>query len=121
MFMLPALPDVWKQGSVTGLCARGGFEIESMTWTDGKIDRLVLKSKLGGNCRIRSYSPLRSDDHAKLVQAEEENTNPFYVVHQVKKPLVSPQAKLNPVGIRATYLYDLATTAGGKYVITKKL
>ena len=70
IFVLPALPDVWKNGSVKGLRARGGFEIENMEWKDGKIARLVIKSNEGGNCRIRSYSPLKAESDAILVQAQ---------------------------------------------------
>ena len=50
--LLPALPDAWPQGSVSGLRARGGFEIVSMKWKDGKIVKAVIKSTLGGNLRL---------------------------------------------------------------------
>jgi alpha-L-fucosidase 2 len=117
LFMLPALPDVWQNGSVKGLRARGGFEIKSMEWKNGKISTLVIKSDLGGNCRIRSYSPLKAEGNAALVQAKGENSNPFYQLPGVKKPLVSPKAKLNSIKMRETYLYDFRTEAGKEYTL----
>src|SRR5690606_24974992 len=60
--ILPALPDVWRDGSVKGLRAKGGFEIVDLTWQDGKVTRLEVKSTLGGNCRIRVPNALSGMD-----------------------------------------------------------
>jgi alpha-L-fucosidase 2 len=103
---------------VKGLRARGGFEIEDLEWKAGKISRLVIKSNLGGNCRIRSYSPLKSEGNATLVQAEGENGNPLYRVPHIKNPLISPEARLQPVELRKTFLYDMDTKAGEEYVFS---
>lgn len=51
--LLPCIPDAWKSsGSVSGLCARGGFEID-MEWKDGKISKARIKSKNGGNVKVK--------------------------------------------------------------------
>lgn len=50
--LLPALPDNWQNGKISGVRARGGFTID-MEWKKGKVANLSITSKLGGPCRIR--------------------------------------------------------------------
>lgn len=50
--LLPALPEALPTGQVTGLCARGGFEMD-MTWKNGKLEALTVRSKAGKPCRLR--------------------------------------------------------------------
>jgi alpha-L-fucosidase 2 len=49
--LLPALPKAWPAGKVTGLCARGGFEVDC-TWREGQLTETTIRSKHGGTCRI---------------------------------------------------------------------
>ena len=113
IYLLPALPTVWKDGTVKGIIARGGFELE-LSWKNGKVERLVVKSHKGGNCRLRSTSPLTGKG---LKRAKGENPNPLYAVPVIAQPLISPKAKLNKVEIAKTYLYDLPTRAGQEYTL----
>lgn len=50
--LLPALPDVWANGSVDGLVARGNFEI-SMNWADKRIESASLLSNNGGEAIVQ--------------------------------------------------------------------
>ena len=49
--LLPALPKAWKDGEVSGICARGGYELK-MKWTDSKVVELTVKAKNKGKVKV---------------------------------------------------------------------
>jgi len=113
VYLLPALPSAWKNGSIRGLMARGGFEID-MTWKDGRLSQAVIRSKHGGICRLRTLWPVSARG---LKKAKGENPNPACVVTPTPAPVISPEtAPAKPV-LRKTFLYDLPTVAGGEYLV----
>jgi alpha-L-fucosidase 2 len=52
LHLLPALPAEWSDGRVSGLCARGGFQVD-MRWRSSRLISAAISSKLGGTCNVR--------------------------------------------------------------------
>ena len=80
--LLPALPDAWPAGSVSGLLAEGGFELD-LSWNAGVLSHGRIRSRLGRTAVLRSDRPLRvrtaggrtvpaSQDEAGMVRFETE-------------------------------------------------
>ena len=56
--LLPALPQAWPSGAVSGLRARGGFDV-SFSWDKGEISEARIVSDLGKLCRVRLVNCLK--------------------------------------------------------------
>lgn len=75
--LLPALPSVWPQGSVTGLKARGNFEI-GMEWEAGQLKQASVRSLQGGKCRLRAGRPLKTGSFSS--RQVKENGQTYYLL-----------------------------------------
>ena len=115
LHLLPALPDEWRSGKVTGLKARGGFTVD-MEWKGGELLAARIKSGLGGKLRIRSYIPLKGKG---LTEAEGENTNRYYQNADIKKPLIAEGLDAEYPILYKIYEYDIDTQAGGEYILER--
>jgi alpha-L-fucosidase 2 len=113
LHLLPALPDVWKSsGRITGLRARGGFEVVSLQWKEGRVAKAVIRSTLGGNLRLRVPNAMRQSTGMALKKASGENRNPFYSVEKVAEPVVSERTAITAPVLPETVVYDLPTRRG---------
>lgn len=118
--LLPALPDNFDKGTVSGLLTRGGFEIVNMVWENSKLVSVEIKSNLGGNLRLRTPNEIKSKSGKKLKKASDENPNAFFMVQDIKAPVISEAATIEPLELKTTYLYDLPTKKGESYTFEMK-
>jgi alpha-L-fucosidase 2 len=106
---------------VRGLRARGGFELD-LDWDEGRLTRAVIHSKLGGNLRLRTATPVSvstgADDLAR--PAAGTNPNPLFRTVNVPTAQVATGAPLATARTLPAPLVDVATQPGGAYVITPR-
>lgn len=114
VYLLPALPDAWKDGDVSGLKTRGGFEV-SLNWQGNKVKTAIIKSELGGNLRIRSAVPLKCKG---LKTAKGENKNKLFTIPNDVKQQINNHAAIEKMPkLSKTYVYDLNTEKGKTYTL----
>lgn len=87
--LLPALPKVWTEGKISGLRARGGFEL-TLTWKDGGMQHSEILSTLGNTCIVQA--PVR------------------FKIKGINK---------SPEKVAGGYRLEFSTLRGGKYLLIK--
>ncbi len=105
--LLPALPDQWSTGTVSGLKARGGYTLQ-LAWKNKTLTSVKIHSTLGNVIRIVSRTPLKGKN---LATASGANPNSFY-------QSVFTESKKLPEQFKGLFVYDLKTEAGKEYVLT---
>ena len=118
--LLPALPDAWPSGTISGIRLRGGFVIKEMQWENGQVKSVKIQSTLGGNLRLRTAVALKVNNGSSPATANDANKNPFYQTEETAAPVISSKAVINEPALKAVFVYDIPTKKGGEYILMQR-
>ena len=80
--LFPALPKAWLSGTITGLRARGGYEVD-ITWREGRLAQACIMSHNHGTCTIRLVSDIDIYQDERKVDYWNKGDQPDVVQFQV--------------------------------------
>lgn len=115
IYLLPALPSAWPKGEINGIMARGGFEV-ALSWDKSSLYKAVVKSTLGGNCRIQTKVPVKVIE-VPTKPAQGTNPNPFYQVEYEGTVIKNNKEPLTDVSLSKVYTIDFETQKGKSYTL----
>lgn len=72
LHLLPALPNEWQSGSISGLRARGGYEV-NLKWVESQLSEGIIKAQHDGVCTIRTNIAIKIEDMDPYASSEDSN------------------------------------------------
>jgi alpha-L-fucosidase 2 len=101
--LLPALPAAWPAGSIKGLRARGGYEVD-LTWTDGHLLDATITPRFDGPTRVRvtNVTDLQIESNGKPVPTTRPEPGIFAVTTKAGQPLHLHATSTQPPSTGAT-------------------
>lgn len=87
---LPALPNAWQDGTIKGLRARGGYEVD-LSWKNNKLDYAIVKANVDGPCKIYTDSLLSVKCEGKDVEFSHKNSRQIFHAKKGKTYLLKPK------------------------------
>ena len=96
---------------------RGGFEVD-LDWTEGLLRRAVVRSRLGGVCRVRAHAPCRVGGGVAARAAAGPNPNPFYPDLKPAPPVIADNLQVRKLEMAPGVVTEFRSERGREYVLT---
>ncbi|HEX2957308.1 MAG TPA: T9SS type A sorting domain-containing protein, partial [Chitinispirillaceae bacterium] len=92
--LLPAIPDVWANGSFRGIRARGNFVLDTVVWSSKTLSKAVISSLSGGTCNLRTKNTTKTIETDSGMTYVLDGT--LTVVNQYKSGQTTPTQFTDP-------------------------
>ena len=122
---LPAIPSEWADGSVSGLLAEGGFEVD-MTWAAGEVSNMSITSTKGGKCSVKNWGDEQLtvlDTNGNKVEANLEDGIYTFDTDTGETYIIKAPSDLNLTAVRnddGTVTLNWDAQDGVTYTVTRK-
>ncbi|MDR2423109.1 MAG: glycoside hydrolase family 95 protein [Prevotellaceae bacterium] len=87
--LLPALPQQWKKGAVSGLRARGGYTVD-IAWENNALAKALIHAKYSGTCRLSTQQPVSVMHNNKEISLTSSDGIVKFDVKAGEKYLIKP-------------------------------
>ncbi|MBO9617646.1 MAG: glycoside hydrolase family 95 protein [Niabella sp.] len=115
LFLLPALPSVWKKGNISGIKARGDFNV-SIDWSNNRLSKAIIYAEKGGVCRLHTLQPVKV---LEVKSADASGVVDNTLLTHYGKTFYDNNTRKGLVEVNQTkgYTIDFKTEKGKRYTI----